>query len=323
MINIGSIGSGTIVKNMLSTMKKVDGYELIGFYSRDINKANEFKKEFEIKYAYDDLEEMLSNDEINTIYIASPNSLHYEQAKKALLNEKNVICEKPFTSRVSEAEELISIARKNKLNIFEAISNVYLPLLNRVKKEIENIGKISSVIVNFSQYSSKYDRYLKGDIANVFRSEFSGGALADLGIYNLHLIYHLFGNPKDLNYFGNINEYGVDMSGVASFKYDDFVVNFTCAKDTFSKNFIDIQGDKGYIFIDNTLQAAKKMVIYKDGSKEEIVISDNRMYEYELEYFRNNFDNVDGLIKDNENSIEVLKIFEKLKKSGNIRDSIS
>ncbi|MDU3154042.1 MAG: Gfo/Idh/MocA family oxidoreductase, partial [Anaerococcus hydrogenalis] len=144
-----------------------------------------------------------SDPEINFVYIASPNSLHYKQAKMCLEAGKNVICEKPFFTNTKELDDLIKISDDKKLFLFEAISIKYLPSLNILKSLLRKIGKISTCMINYSQYSSRFDKYKAGIVENIFKSEFSAGALADLGIYNLHLIYELFGMGEEFSYFGN------------------------------------------------------------------------------------------------------------------------
>lgn len=326
MINIGTIGSGFIVDNILSAMINIEEYNLVASYSRNIEKANLMKEKYGFKKTYDDLDEMLLDKDINTIYIASPNSLHFEQAKKALLAGKNVICEKPFVSRSYELEELIDLAKEKNLILFEAIATKYMPAMDLVKDNIKEVGKLSSVIINYSQFSSKYTKYSQGEIPNVFNSEFSGGALADLGIYNLHFLYKLFGMPKEKSYMGNINEYGVDLSGVTTLKYDDFIGSFLCAKDTSSTNFILIQGIEGYIHVDNVIQSANIITVNNKKGKNVIDIEKSySIYSYELECFRDNFEKKDMEFFEKVlyESLDVIKIFEELKLSGNIKDSRS
>lgn len=321
MIKIGTIGSNFIVKRFMTTINNIEGMKLEGAYSRNLNKAKSLCKEFAINKAYDDLDAMLKDEDIDVIYIASPNSLHFHQAKLALLAGKSVICEKPFTSTYQEAEELALLARKRGLILFEAIMNRYLPVMKKVKEELNNIGKITTCLINFSQYSSRYDKYLKGDVANVFRSEFSGGALADLGIYNIHLLHFLFGSPKEAAYFGNINDYSVDMSGAAILKYDSMVASFVAAKDTYSHNFVLIQGDKGHIYLNDIPQHVKKMEIRKEDKIEIIDIVGDDHYQYEYSYFRDKYESRDlkafeGRLED---SLAVMKILENLRKVAGIK----
>lgn len=324
MIKFASIGSNFIVHNILSTVTKMEAYKYYGAYSRSIEKANQLKEKFGAEKSFDSLEKMLSDPEINFVYIASPNSLHYKQAKMCLEAGKNVICEKPFFTNTKELDELIKISKEKNLFLFEAISIKYLPRLEVLKDLIKKIGKVSTCIINYSQYSSRFDKYKEGIVENIFTSKFSAGALADLGIYNLHLIYELFGKGDDFSYFGNINDYGVDIAGSGLISYKNLTVSFTNAKDCQSENFILIQGQEGYIKVCGNIQEAEKIEYFSDGKSNYLDIKDeNPLYFYEFDYFREIYEKND--LKECEKRLkeskDVLEILEKLKKSANIRDS--
>lgn len=324
MINFATIGSNFIVENILKTVVKMDGYNYYGAYSRSIEKADYLKEKFGAEMSFDNLSKMFEDPKINLVYIASPNSLHYKQAKMCLLADKNVICEKPFFTNTKELDDLIKISEKKNLFLFEAISIKYLPSLGILKNLLRQIGKISTCMINYSQYSSRFDKYKAGIVENIFKSEFSAGALADLGIYNLHLIYELFGMGEEFSYFGNINDYGVDIGGSGIISYGNFSVSFINAKDSKSENYIIIQGEEGYIKVYGNIQEAEKIEIFKDGKSEFIDIKKERdLYFYEFEYFREIFENKDfeSSKKKLIDSRNVLEMFEKLKISGNIRDS--
>ena len=324
MINFATIGSNFIVENILKTVVKMDGYNYYGAYSRSIEKADYLKEKFGAEMSFDNLSKMFEDPKIDLVYIASPNSLHYKQAKMCLLANKNVICEKPFFTNTKELDDLIKISEKKNLFLFEAISIKYLPSLGILKNLLRQIGKISTCMINYSQYSSRFDKYKAGIVENIFKSEFSAGALADLGIYNLHLIYELFGMGEDFSYFGNINPYGVDLGGSGIISYGDFTVSFTNAKDSKSENFIIIQGEEGYIKVYGNIQEAEKIEIFKEGKSEFIDIKKERdLYFYEFDFFREIFENKDfeSSKKKLIDSRNVLEMFEKLKISGNIRDA--
>ena len=196
---------------------------------------------------------MLTDENVNFIYVASPNSLHYEHVFRALQNGKNVICEKPFTSTAKEAETLIHLAKTKNLFLFEAITTIHCPNYRKIREMICLIGKLKLVQCNFSQYSSRYDKLLAGNVTNVFDPAFSGGALEDINIYNLHFIAGLFGKADQVTYMANKAENGIDTSGIVLLRYEDFVCECVGAKDSYSPNFSIIQGTKGYIKMNGPL----------------------------------------------------------------------
>ena len=109
-MRVGTIGSGFIVKYILENIAKTEGICCEAVYSRTMETGRKLADEFGVSKVYTDLDEMCQDESIDVIYIASPNSLHYGHAKKALSYGKHVICEKPFTPTVKEAEELIQMA---------------------------------------------------------------------------------------------------------------------------------------------------------------------------------------------------------------------
>lgn len=111
---------------------------------------------------------MLSDTNVDTVYVAVPNSLHYLIAKQALEAGKNVICEKPFVSTTTEARELKKIADEHGVIIVEAITNIHLGNFKHIKADIAKIAPVHILSLNYTQYSSRYDDFLKGKIAPVF-----------------------------------------------------------------------------------------------------------------------------------------------------------
>ena len=227
-MKLGIIGSGMIVYDLLTFIDIIDEIELTAILGRKESqeKIETLINKHHIKKAYYDYDELLNDDEIDTIYVALPNHLHYEYTKKALLHNKHVICEKPFTSNVNELDELIALAKQQNCLLFEAITNQYLPTFKEIKEKISEIGKISIISSNYSQYSSRYNAFKRGEILPAFDVNKSGGALMDLNVYNIHFVVGLFGAPNKVEYFANI-EKGIDTSGVAILEYPTFKANDT------------------------------------------------------------------------------------------------
>ena len=196
------------------------------------------------------MDALLSDSEVNFIYVASPNNMHYEQVKAALLHGKNVICEKPMCPQKVQVEELIALAEEKRLFLIDATPTAFLPNLDIIKEKLPKIGRIRLVMSSYSQYSSRYDQLLAGTVTNVFSLDFAGGCLQDINYYNLYLNAALFGKPEKAVYYPNICHTGVDTSGIAILQYPDFVSECTGAKDTWGVNSVQIQGEKGYLYIE-------------------------------------------------------------------------
>lgn len=248
-MKVGTVGTGFIVEWFLTSVEKVEGATCIAIYSRKEETGNALANKFQVSKVYTNYQEMLEDKEIDTIYVASPNSLHYRYTLEALQAGKHVICEKPFTSTLTELKHLIEIAKEKQLFLFEAIVTRHMPNFQIIKDHLADLGKIKMVQCNFSQYSSRYNQFLNGENPNVFNPKFSGGALMDLNIYNLHFTMGLFGTPNNTTYFPNIADNGIDTSGVLVLDYQDFKSICVACKDSSSDYLAVIQGEKGYLNI--------------------------------------------------------------------------
>ena len=264
-LRLGTIGSGSIVHTILDQVKAVDGIRLIAVYSRSEEKGASLAAEYGADRVFTDLDSFFADEEMNVVYIASPNLLHYEQTKAALLAGKNVICEKPFCTRAEEARELTALAKESGLFLADAVPTAFLPNLEVMKRELSKIGRVKLVMGNYSQYSSRYDLVLKGEVPNVFNPRYGGGSLMDINFYNVYLNVALFGKPQTAVYYPN--RYGelADTSGLLVMRYDGFVSSLAGAKDTWGVNYFQIEGEKGYIYVrDGSNGIAEVRVATKD-----------------------------------------------------------
>lgn len=248
-IRLGTIGSGVIVHSVLGNVLKTPGICLTAVYSRSQEKGDALAAEFGAKKVYTDMDAFLADEDTNFVYIATPNLLHYPQAKKALLAGKNVILEKPFCTTADHARELVALAREKGLFLIDAVPTAFLPNLEVLKEALPKIGKVKLVQANYSQYSSRYDLLLKGEMPNIFNPEFAGGCLMDINFYNLYLNIALFGKPLDAMYYPNIYPGAADTSGIVVMNYEGFVSESAGAKDTWGVNFFQIEGETGYIYV--------------------------------------------------------------------------
>lgn len=250
-IKLGTIGSGVIVHSILDNVMRTDGITLEAVYSRSAEKAAALAKEYGCEKTYTDMDAFLADESINLVYIATPNLLHYPQAKKALLAGKNVLLEKPFTTTYAHAQELATLARERGLFLIEAAPTSFLPNFAVLKEELPKIGNIKLVMSNYSQYSSRYDAVLRGEVPPVFDPAFGGGCLMDINFYNVLLNVLLFGAPKRATYHPNRPAGLSDTSGIMVMEYDGFVSTNAGAKDTWGINFFQIEGEEGYIYVEN------------------------------------------------------------------------
>lgn len=253
-MKLGIIGSGMIVEHLLQFIHDIHDIELVHISGtkRSEEKVKKLKDEHRFKRYSTDYNELLNDQEVDTIYVALPNHLHYEYTKLALQANKHVILEKPFTSTLEEAMELKELAMHKNLFLWEAITNQYFPNYFKVKELLSSLGNIKIIQSNFSQYSSRYNAFKEGTILPAFDYTKSGGALMDLNIYNIHFLVGLFGKPKDVHYYPNI-EHNIDTSGILILEYESFQCVCIGAKDCKAPLSNTIQGDQGCLHISTPL----------------------------------------------------------------------
>ena len=250
-IRLGTVGSGLIVHKILDQVARTGGIRLSAVYSRSEDTGRALASKYGAERVYTDMDAFLSDENVNFVYIATPNSLHYEQTKKALLAGKNVICEKPFCARADQAGELADLAKEKRLFLVDAVPTTFLPNFEILKRELPKIGRVKLVQGNYSQYSSRYDKLLAGEVPNIFNPAYAGGCLMDINFYNVYLNVALFGSPIEAVYYPNMYNGTIDTSGVMVMRYDGFTSESAGAKDTWGENFFLIEGEQGYIYITN------------------------------------------------------------------------
>ena len=246
-MKLGIVGSGMIVQEFLPSLVQLEGLEIMGMQGtkKSIGKVEEICVKYGIPRFTDDFNKLCEFG-IDTVYIAVPNFLHFEYCKKALEKGLNVIVEKPMITNYRQAKELSDLAKEKKLFLFEAITTLYFENYKKIKDWIGKIGDVKLVQSQYSQYSSRYDAFKRGEVLPVFDPEKAGGALMDLGLYNLHYVLGLFGKPENVKYYANI-ERNIDTSGVLMIEYKNFNAMCVCAKDSEGGRIGVIQGSKGKI----------------------------------------------------------------------------
>ena len=163
------------------------------------------------------------------VYIASPNSLHFAQAKLAILAKKHVIIEKPAVTTPSEWKELIKLANEHQVYLFEAARNYQEAAFQVVKNFLSNQGNTGRQL-HLAKYSSKLPALLAGEMPNIFSDVYAGGALMDLGVYCLYLAIGFFGEPIFSHYTAQQLPNSVDLYGQGVLIYPEFQVAIQAGK---------------------------------------------------------------------------------------------
>lgn len=246
-MKLGIVGSGVIVKEFLTRLMDLEGLTVMGIQGvKDMmEEVTNLCNEYDIPCATSDFDELCAM-EIDTVYIAVPNYLHFDYCKRALEKGLNVIVEKPMTSNLAETLYLKEKAKEKQLFLFEAITTLYLGNYKKIREWLPRIGDVKMVQSQYSKCSKRYDAFRNGEILPVFDPKKSGGALMDLNLYNIHYVMGLFGEPDSSSYLANI-ERDIDTNGILIMNYPSFRAICIAAKDCKGLSSGIIQGTNGCI----------------------------------------------------------------------------
>ncbi|ORY87680.1 oxidoreductase domain-containing protein [Protomyces lactucae-debilis] len=253
MLNLAIIGTSWITKSFVDAALSTKEYKLVAVYSRSLATASQFAEEYKLgkDACYTSIDEMCKDAKVQVVYIASPNSLHFEQAKQVLSHGKHAIVEKPCCSNTLEFIQLERIAQQSYKETgamcIEAFRHIQEKNFKVLKDSLPKLGKIYMSLLPFASFSSRYTDILEGRLAApVFSADFSGGCLLDTGVYPISFAIRLWGKPKSQQYFPYmIPQTGTDGGGTILLVYDWGIANIVTSKIFTSKATVEIYGEKG------------------------------------------------------------------------------
>ena len=289
-MKLAILGSGQIVMDFLTMAKDLPDTELVSMFGIEAERAKMegLANTYGIGKVYTDYQEVLNDPECDTIYVGLPNHLHYTFTKQALENGKHVICEKPFTIKSAELIELKELAESKKLILVEAITTRYLSNYLAIKEQIPQLGDLKIIECNYSQYSSRYDAFKKGEVLPAFSPKAGGGALMDINIYNIHFVVGILGKPESVKYLANV-ERGIDTSGILLLDYPGCKVVCIGAKNSAAPIRSMIQGDKGSVVLNGPPNLCNSFDVNMNGQASQSMdkkVHPHRMYEEFREFAR-------------------------------------
>lgn len=240
----GFVGAGWMARAMAEDLAFVGRAAVHSVVAQTDASAKAFGRDFGAR-ACASLEELVGDEDVDVVYVNTPNHLHYPQAKAALEAGKAVLCEKPFTLNARELEELIQIAREKKLFLMEAMWVRFLPAVVRLREDLAAgaIGEPFWLRANFHTRASV-------EASNRFYNlAMGGGALLDLGIYPISFVSMVMGGqPKKIQTAAQIGETGVDEHFAAVFQYEEgAMASISAGFDGFFKDDVLIVGRQGRI----------------------------------------------------------------------------
>ena len=315
-MKLGILGAGGIASTMAKTVAGMKDVEAYAVAARDLGRAQVFAQKYEVKKAYGSYEEMLADDEVELVYIATPHSHHYLHAKMCLEAGKYVLCEKAFTVNAEQAQKLFDLAKEKKLLITEAIWTRYMPSRKMINDIIKSgvIGEVTAVTANLSYTVSHVERIRKPELA--------GGALLDVGVYPINFASMVLGDKvKDVKATA-IFQNGVDiLDSIAMVFEGDRMATLQCGAREISDRMGSIFGTRGYMQVQN-INNPEKITVFDTEHKEVasyVVPEQISGYEYEVESCMKAIQ--EGKLECPEmphaETIRIMKILDDIRKSWN------
>ena len=202
----GILGAGRIAEKFCTALCFVEGSEVYAVASRDMAKAKDYASKFNAAVFYNSYEELVKDENVDIIYIATPHAFHYEQTMLCLDNNKPVVCEKPMSLSHKQTSKMIAVATQKKLFLMEGMWTRFMPFLEKILSLIKEdvIGRPQYVNADFG-FTAPVD--LRGRLYN---KSLGGGSTLDIGVYCIFLATLLLGESPLIKTVAKIEETGVD-----------------------------------------------------------------------------------------------------------------
>jgi len=317
-IKLGIIGSNFVSDWLCESVEVSESIVSHAIYSRTSEKGNEFAAKHNIPNVYTDLEKFLSSD-IDAVYIASPNFLHYEQSMAAIVHKKHVLVEKPACLNEKEFNDLEKAAKENNVILLEAMRPGHDIGMEKIREGMKRIGTIRRSVFDFCQYSSRYDKFRAGEILNAFNPTMGNAALMDIGVYALHCCIMLFGEPKDVFSKSVMLHNGMEGMGTVFLDYGTHQAEVVYSKITDSYTPSVIIGEDGTVVINRLSLLETAYLHMRGGDKIDLIEkrSENNMI-YEIADFVSAVKGEKSIDHFNEVTRITIRVMDKIREQNGI-----
>ncbi|HEY0064566.1 MAG TPA: Gfo/Idh/MocA family oxidoreductase [Telluria sp.] len=260
----GILGTGGIARAFATALMETPGAVLAAVGSRSMASARDFGRDFGSPACYGSYEALATAPDVDIIYIGTPHPMHAENAMLALNGGKAVLCEKPFTMNLREAERVVELARAKKLFLMEAMWTRFMPALAEVRRIVASgeIGTVHQVHADFGFSATRDPEH------RVNKRELGGGALLDLGIYPLSISCALLGPVSTVQAQAVLSDGGIDLTTGFSMKHESGALSIcSCSLRARTPCELTVSGSLGNIRMDAMFHLAKSVTVkLTDGS---------------------------------------------------------
>ncbi|MEV7873601.1 Gfo/Idh/MocA family oxidoreductase [Microbacterium sp. NPDC089188] len=264
MIRIGIVGTSSISERFAEAVGAVDNTVVSRVASRDEGRARAFADVIGAPGVAVGLDDLLAAPDVDAVYLASPNSVHAAQIAQAVDAGIPTLVEKPAVLSAADWDTAVGRARARGVVLLEAMRTAYDPGLSAVRDLLPRLGAVRRVSLRYEKRSARYDHVLAGEQTNIFDPALGGSALRDLGVYPLHALVRLFGEPRSIQGARVGIASGTDGLGSALAVYDGFIADVAWSKITDTALPSEIQGEDASLAID-AVDAPRRLIVTPRG----------------------------------------------------------
>lgn len=254
-VRFAVIGTALISDNFIDALKTCSRAHYVGSMGSSPEKSKLATEKHGGDRAFANLEEIASCEEVDAVYIATPNSLHFEQAIPLINAGKHVLVEKAIASDAIKAKKLFDTAHTNGVVAMEAMRPVHDPGIEKIRELLPRVGRLRRMTMRFGKYSSRFDDVLAGQRTSIFDARSAAGALMDIGVYPIEVMVALFGKPDQLKCmsvlapkeFEEITGGAIDVTGNILARYGEAMADVAYSKVTQDLLQSQIEGELGTI----------------------------------------------------------------------------
>lgn len=270
IIRWGIFGTGKIARAMAIGLRDAPGAQLVAVASRSSAGAQAFGAEFGIEHCHGSYQALADDAGVDVIYIATPHTLHAENALMCLAAGKHVVCEKPFTMNAREAQAVVDMAREKKLFLMEAMWSRFLPAVQEAKRIVVSgeIGVLQQVQADIGFVADFPPEH------RMFNPELGGGALLDVGIYPLSMAAFFLGPVSQAHALAEMGPTGVDEQVVFSLLHaGGGTSSCACSLRALTPTEMTISGSLGRIRLPNRFYKPDHLIVEPiDGERRVVAL---------------------------------------------------
>jgi len=281
VIRWGILGTGNIARKFTTALKGLPDAAVTAVGSRRAETAEAFGAEFGVSNRHGSYEALVSDPEVDAVYVSTPHPMHKDNSLLALASGKAVLCEKPFTVNAREAAEAVAVARSEGRFLMEAMWTRFLPAVAQARAWVEE-GRIGEPRLVRADFGFRADPNPEG---RLFAPALGGGGLLDVGCYVVSFASMVFGTaPERVTGLANLGETGVDEQAVMGLGYPGGgMAALTCAVRTTTTHGAHVYGTDGMIHLPHPFWSGTQVVLEAQGAEPEARQFEHRVNGYEFQ----------------------------------------